>query len=136
METNTSTEHIENAGSTVKAFGMFFLGWLVPGLGHIAQKRYLKGVVFFTGILLLSVFGVIMQGKYYDTSQLHPLMLLGFVGDVGSGLFYLIIKALGFGKGNIEAITYNYGIAYLVCAGLLNYLVALNAFDIAKGRRK
>ena len=31
--------------------------------------------------------------------------------------------------------TYHYGTAYLASAGLLNYLVALNAFDIAKGRK-
>ena len=120
----------------IKATGMFFLAWLIPGMGHIAQKRYLKGIVFLVGTLLLLVFGIIMQGKFYDTKEFHPLMILGFLGDLGSGLFYFIIKLAGLGKGNIQAVTFHYGTTYLVSAGLINYLVALNAFDIARGRGK
>jgi hypothetical protein len=119
-----------------KAVGIFFLSWLVPGLGHILQKKYVKGIVFFVGILLMLVFGVIMEGKFYDTKQMHPLMLLGFLGDLGNGLLFFLFKLLGWGKGNIEAVTFHYGTTYMVCAGLMNYLVALNAFDIARGKRK
>jgi Family of unknown function (DUF6677) len=120
----------------IKAYNMFFLAWLVPGLGHILQKKYVKGIVFMVGVLLLLVFGILMDGKFYDTKQMHPLILLGFLGDLGSGIFYFIINLLGLGKGNIEAVTYHYGTTYMVSAGLINYLVALNAFDIAKGKRK
>lgn len=125
-----------NPNSSVKAIGMFLLGWLVPGMGHMAQRKYFKGIVFFTGVLLLLICGVIMEGKFYDTRQLHPLMILGFLGDLGNGLFFFAIKWLGFGKGNIEALTYHYGTTYMVSAGLLNYLAALNAADVAMGRRK
>jgi len=120
----------------MKPYLILILSWLFPGMGHILQKKYLKGVVFLVGILLLLIFGLIMQGKFYDTGQFHPLLLLGFLGDLGSGVFYFIIKLLGLGKGNIEAVTFQYGTTYLVVAGFMNYLVALNAFDIAKGRRK
>lgn len=120
----------------MKAYYILFLSWLFPGMGHIVQKKYLKGVVFLVGILLLLIFGLLMEGKLYDTQQFHPLLILGFLGDLGSGSFYFIIKILGLGKGNIEAVTYHYGTTYLVTAGLINYLVALNAFDIARGKRK
>jgi hypothetical protein len=119
-----------------KAYGIIFVSWLLPGMGHLVQKRYLKGMVFLVGIVLLLVFGVIMQGKLYDTQQFHPLMLLGFLGDLGSGLFFFIIKLAGLGTGNIKAVTFHYGTTYLVSAGLINYLVALNAYDIARGIRK
>jgi hypothetical protein len=105
-------------------------------MGHIVQKKIIKGVVFLVGILLLLLFGLLMEGKFYNTQQFHPLLILGFLGDLGSGAFYFIIKLLGLGKGNIEAVTYHYGTTYLVTAGLINYLVALNAFDIARGKRK
>lgn len=105
-------------------------------MGHIVQKKYLKGVVFLTGILLLLIIGLLMEGKFYGTEQFHPLLVLGFLGDLGSGIFFFIIKLLGLGKGNISAVTYHYGTTYLVTAGLINYLVALNAFDIARGKRK
>ncbi|MCP5105815.1 MAG: hypothetical protein GY950_20675 [bacterium] len=105
-------------------------------MGHIVQKKYLKGLVFLGGILLLLIIGLIMEGKFEDSKQFHPLLLLRFLGGLGSGIFFFIIKLLGLGKGNIEAITYQYGTTYLAIAGLLNYLVALNAFDIARGKRK
>ncbi|HLP61878.1 MAG TPA: DUF6677 family protein [Candidatus Deferrimicrobium sp.] len=120
----------------MKPYYILILSWLFPGMGHIVQKKYLKGVVFMVGILLLLILGLIMQGKFYTTEQIHPLLLLGFLGNLGSGIFYFIIKLLGLGKGNIEAVTFQYGTTYLVVAGFINYLVALNAFDIAKGRRK
>lgn len=125
-----------DTNKNMKAYGIFFLSWLFPGLGHFIQKKYLKGIVFLAGILLLLILGVIMQGKFYDTKEFHPLMVLGFLGDLGSGLFYFIIKLAGLGKGNIQAVTYHYGTTYMVSAGLINYLVALNAFDIARGKRK
>lgn len=121
---------------TMNAYVIFFLAWLFPGMGHIVQKRYVKGIIFFTGIVLLLVFGVLMEGKLFDTKQMHPLLLLGFIGDLGNGLFFFIIQLLGFGAGRIEALTYHYGTTYMVSAGLINYLVALNAFDIARGKRK
>ena len=115
---------------------IFFLSWLVPGLGHLLQKKTLKAAVFFMGILSLLAMGLLMKGKFYDTSVMHPLLLLGFLGDLGNGLFYLIIRLAHLGAGDIKAVTYHYGTAYMASAGLLNYLVALNAFDIAKGRKK
>ncbi len=120
----------------MKPYYILFLSWLFPGMGHFVQKKYLKGTVFLVGILLLLIFGIIMEGKFYNTQQFHPLLILGFLGDLGSGAFFFIIKLLGLGKGNIEAVTFHYGTTYLVTAGFLNYLVALNAFDIARGKRK
>jgi hypothetical protein len=79
--------------------------------------------------------GLLMNGKFYDTSVMHPLLLLGFLGDLGNGLFYFIITLCHWGIGDIKSVTFNYGTAYLASAGLLNYLVALNAFDLAKGKK-
>lgn len=116
-------------------YAIFFLSWLVPGLGHLLQKKTIKAAVFFFGILFLLAMGLLMKGKFYDTAVMHPLLLLGFLGDLGNGLFYFIIKFSNLAFGDITAVTYHYGTAYMASAGLLNYLVALNAFDIAKGRK-
>ncbi len=92
------------------------------------------------------VLGIVMQGRFYvpytvitnsfgvAAESYHPLLILGFLGDLGSGIFYFIVSLVGLGKGAITEVTYNYGTTYLVSAGLLNYLVALNAFDLAKKR--
>ena len=119
----------------MRPYLIFFVSWLVPGLGHILQKKIVKGIVFFTGIALLLVLGLVMQGKFYDTQSLHPLLILGFIGDLGNGLLYVIIRLSGLATGNIRAVTYHYGTTYMAAAGLINYLIALNAFDIAKGRK-
>ena len=120
----------------MKAYLILLVSWLVPGSGHFLQKKILKGLVFFWGIALLLGLGLIMEGKFYGLKPFHPLWVLGFLGDLGSGIFYFIIQLAGLGKGAIESVTFHYGTTYLVSAGLLNYLVALNAFDIARGRRK
>ncbi len=128
----------------MKPYLIFLMSWLIPGSGHFIQKKYTKAVVFFTGILLLTILGVIMEGRFFlpyaETTnsygmlqrQYHPLLILGFLGDLGLGLFNLAVNFLGFAKGNIEAVTYHYGTTYLVSAGLLNYLVSLNAFDLSR----
>ncbi len=92
--------------------------------------------MFSIGILLLLALGLVMQGKFFGLKPFHPLWLLGFLGDLGNGIFYVIIQLVGLGKGTIESVTFHYGTTYMVSAGLLNYLVALNAFDIARGKRK
>ena len=115
---------------------LFICAWFVPGLGHLLQKRIFRGVWFFTAIALLMLFGVLMQGKLYEYGQFHPLLLLGFLGNVGAGGFYLMVQLLGFGSGSIHAATFHYGTTYMVTAGLLNYLIALNAYDLAKGKKK
>jgi hypothetical protein len=116
-------------------YAIFFLSWLMPGLGHLLQKKTVKAVVFFFGIISLLVMGLLMKGKFYDTSVMHPLLLLGFLGDLGNGLFYFAIKFAHLATGDIKAVTFHYGTAYMASAGLLNFLVALNAFDLAKGKK-
>jgi len=122
----------------VKAGVIFFLSWLFPGSGHFLQKKVLRGTVFLTGILLLMGMGLVMKGSFYtiESQGMHPLKVLGLLGDLGSGVFFFLIKLSGLGEGDIARVTHGYGTAYLVTAGLLNYLVALNAHDIALGRRR
>ena len=111
-----------------KSLFTFVVAWLFPGAGHFIQKRWLRGCIFLGGTILLLVLGVWMQGKFYTVDNTyHPLMVLGFLGDLGSGVFYFIIRMLGLGAGDVRAVTHHYGTTYLVTAGLLNYLVALNA---------
>ena len=48
---------------------------------------------------------------------------------------YLIASALGYGAGDVRAVTYEYGNAFLVVAGLLNLLVMIDAYDVMMGRK-
>ena len=44
-------------------------------------------------------------------------------------------EALGYGRGEVRAVTYEYGNAFLIVAGLLNLLVVIDAYDVAMGRK-
>jgi len=113
-----------------------FLGWLVPGLGHVYQKKYAKSVIFFACIALMTTLGLILSGRVYALQAENPLTILAFFSAIGNGLFYILSKVLSFGLGNLKSVTFEFGTAYIAGAGLLNYLIALDAFDIASGKKK
>ena len=43
--------------------------------------------------------------------------------------------AIGAGAGNVRAVTYEYGNAYIIVAGLMNLLVVIDVYDVALGRK-
>ena len=55
------------------------------------------------------------------------------IADLGIGVPYFVASALGYGAGDVRAVTYEYGNAFLIVAGLLNLLVVIDAYDIAHG---
>lgn len=114
--------------------GLMLFGWLVPGLGHYLQGKKARGIIFFSAIFSLLIMGLIMRGKFWVVDEFVMLKFLGFVGSIGNGIFYLIIKLTGLSGGDIKAVTHHYGTLYLTAAGLLNFLIALNAFDLARTR--
>ena len=118
-----------------KALLPMVLGWIVPGLGHIVQKKYARGAVFFVSIFAMTGLGLAMGGKVYPFQTENPLTILAFFADLGNGLFYLLSRLLAIGPGALERTTFEFGTAYIAGAGLLNYLVALDAHDIAAGKK-
>lgn len=120
----------------MKVFFYFIIGWLVPGLGHVAQKRYARGIIFFVCISAMTAMGIIMGGKVYPWQTENPLTVLAFFADIGNSLFYIISRIFSIGTGTLERITFEFGTTYIAGAGLLNYLIALDASDIASGKKK
>ena len=120
----------------MKEFICLLAGWLVPGLGHLLQKKVWRGVTFFVSIYALTAMGLAMGGKIYPLQAENPLTLLAFFADLGNFLVFGLSRYLAFGQGALERATFEFGTAYIAGAGLLNYLVALDAFDIAKGKKK
>ena len=115
-----------------------FAGWLVPGLGHIGQGRLVKGLVGGLAILALFGIGVTLGGHVYslrDTSEGLLSTLFGFC-DLGSGLLYIASRLMGFAVNEQpELATSEYGNVFMMVAGLLNFILALDAFDIGAGRK-
>jgi len=120
----------------VKSIGCLVLGWIIPGLGHISLKKYWKGIIFFACIYSMAALGLIMGGRIYSFQTENPLTILAFFSDIGNGFFYILSRLFSFGIGNLKNTTFEFGTAYIAGAGLLNYLVALDAFDIAAGKKE
>lgn len=120
----------------MKALIYLFSGWFVPGLGHLLQKKYWRGGLFFVSIYAMAAMGLTMGGKIYPFQTENPLTILAFFADLGNFLLYLAARLFAFGQGSLERMTFEFGTAYLAGAGLLNYLVALDAYDIGLGKKK
>jgi hypothetical protein len=120
----------------IKSISTLVLGLIVPGLGHISIKKYVKGIIFFVCVAGMAALGLYMGGKIYSFQTENPLTILAFFSDIGLGFFYLLSRIIPFGLGNLKYTTFEFGTAYLAGAGLLNYLIALDAFDIASGKKK
>jgi len=120
----------------IKLISYVVLGWLIPGVGHISQKKFWKGGIFFVCIYSMAALGLLMGGKIYSLQAENPLTILAFLSDLGSGLLYILSKIFYFGLGDLKNTTFEFGTAYIAGAGLLNYLVTLDAFDIATGKKE
>jgi len=123
----------------------FFLGWLVPGAGHFYVGRRGKALLFF--ILLMSTFfaGWVM-GDFRNVY--FARLRFAVLGQLGLGLPTLVIShksmlsslgqtfgksaSLTFGLSSSEFLPlYDVGTIYTVVPGLLNLVVALNAYRLA-----
>jgi len=111
-------------------------GWLLPGLGHFIQRRWIRGLLLMLAVFIMFFAGLGMQGKVYGFNTGDLLDILGFVGDVGSGLLYFIARAMDWGAGNIQRAVADYGTKYIVVAGLLNIISAVDAYHIAIGKKQ
>jgi hypothetical protein len=111
------------------------VGWLVPGAGHLLSRRWVRGGLLFAAIGLMFVLGLLMQGKLYVANSGDPLDLLGFVGDLGSGLMYIGGRIFGVGQTPVQVVTADYGTKFIVVAGLLNVIAAVDAHNIRIGRK-
>jgi hypothetical protein len=110
------------------------LSWAVPGAGHVWLGRR-KGFIFLIVVPLMFALGLGLQGRIFPFDFSQPLVALEALADIGVGVPYFIARALGYGAGNVIAVTYEYGNTFLIVAGLLNTLVAIDAYDISMGRK-
>ncbi len=112
------------------------VGWLVPGLGHAIQKKWWRALLLALSVWALFVLGVLMEGKVYGFNTGDLLDILGFIGDLGAGGLYIVTRGMDWGRGAINLATADYGTKFIVVAGLLNVIAAVDAYDIAIGKKQ
>jgi len=136
---NSTTEKAKVAESQpVSAISILApaVGWLIPGAGHMIQKRWIRGGLLFVSIVTLFLLGLAMQGRIYKANGGDILDMLGFVGDLGSGALYIITLAMDWGQGAISFATADYGTKFMIVAGLLNFIAVADAYHIAIGKKQ
>jgi len=135
MAARSTPKRSTPAAPTKPLWLVYLVGWLIPGGGHLWLGRPRKGLVFLVALPAMFVIGLALEGRLFPFLPSEPLVALAALANVGSGLPYLIAQTLGFGAGRPVALTYDYGNAFIITAGLLNALVILDAHDIALGRK-
>jgi hypothetical protein len=109
-------------------------GWLVPGAGHFLQGKWVRGTLLAVSVIAMFVLGLAMQGRLYTSGQ-DPLSLLGMVGDLGSGLVYIVSRVAGWGTQPIQTTVADYGTKFIVVASMLNIIAAVDAHNLRTGRK-
>lgn len=117
------------------------VAWLLPGFGHLLQKRWKRGLIIAVTIWTMFIVAVLSGGAYYpgfDFKDGTLLYLLNIFARLGNGLGAVIsFLLMSSPPPNVAAwATFEYGGRFLEVAGLLNYLAVLDALDIQTGRKK
>jgi len=132
-ETTTTAPQIHVTPMSVIAPAV---GWLIPGAGHLVQKRWIRGFLLMASVFVMFYMGLAMQGKVYGFNTGDLLDILGFIGDIGAGGLYIITRALDMGHGAIHKAVADYGTKFIIVAGLLNIVSAVDAYHIAIGKKE
>jgi hypothetical protein len=134
-------QRVDVAKSSVESKGVglgymaLIAGWLVPGAGHLMLKRWGRGALVLGSITCMFVLGIMMGARLYAPNAADLLDMLGFLGDLGAGMLYLVSHAMGLGQAPVQVVTADYGAKFVVVAGLLNLISAVDAHSIAIGRK-
>ena len=109
--------------------------WAIPGAGHLWLGKRQKAAVFFVALLAMFGIGLALDGRLFPFDLREPLVALAAVANLGLGLPWIVARAADIGAGTVASVTYEYGNCFMIVAGLLNFLVVLDAFDVANGRK-
>jgi len=115
------------------------LGWLIPGAGYFLLKRPGRGALVLVSVLSMFLLGLMMRGVMFQpqTGDILTTVIYvgGFIGDLASGLLYLLTIWLGYAQPDVAGHVHDYGTKFLVAAGLLNILGMVDAYEIAIGKK-
>ena len=111
-------------------------GWLIPGAGHLVVGKPIRALLLFLSILGMYLIGLGLQGKVYTPNTGDILDMLGFVGQLGLGLLYVLARLFSWGASSVTVTLGDYGTKFLVVGGLLNLIAAVDAHSLANGRKK
>jgi len=133
-KTSTARSQADSQGAAAGV--VLIAGWLVPGLGHLLQGRWIRALLLFVSIVAMFSLGLAMHGKVYAPNTGDLLDMLGFIGDLGNGGLFFASYFGGWGQNIVQVVTADYGTKFIVVAGLLNFISAVDAHSLKLGRKR
>jgi hypothetical protein len=134
MATNVSAQ--ARAQSSSFPTMALIAGWLIPGAGHLMQRKWIRGGLIMVSIIAMFTFGLALKGKVYTPNTGDLLDILNFAGDLGNGILYGIARIFDLGASSVQIAIADYGTKFIVVAGLLNIIAAVDAHSLATGRKR
>lgn len=122
--------------STMPPLVVLLAGWLIPGAGHFLLRKWIRGALLFVSIFAMFFIGIALHGKIYSPNTGDLLDVLNFAGDLGAGVLYMLARALDLGASTVQVTVADYGTKFIVVAGLLNVIAAVDAHSLATGRKR
>ena len=136
MTTNVQTSTQVTSSSSAMPMIVLIAGWVVPGLGHLLLKKWIRGSLLFISIVSMFAIGIALRGKIYSANTGDLLDILNFAGDLGAGGLYALAKIFDLGAASVQVAAADYGTKFIVVSGLLNVVAAVDAHSLATGRKR
>ncbi|PYU25908.1 MAG: hypothetical protein DMG30_03750 [Acidobacteria bacterium] len=111
-------------------------GWFVPGLGHALLRKWSKAIVYFFAVVMLALIGLWMRGNVFSSNAADAFDMLGFLADIGSGIFYFLAGTINPAGADVSRASGDYGTRLFATAGVLNLLCVLEVLQIGFGSKE
>jgi len=111
-------------------------GWLVPGLGHVLLRKWDKAIVYLFAVGTLASVGLWMRGNVFSSNAADAFDMLGFLADIGNGIFYFLAGTINAAGGDVSRASGDYGTRLFATAGVLNLLCVLEVLQIGFGSKE
>jgi hypothetical protein len=125
----------EDFSSSARSLFIAIAAWMIPGLGHLVQRRIGRAIAGIAAVGILAVVGLWMRGNVFPARSDDAFSLLGFVADAGSGIFYLLAHTIEKSGPDVSRAAGDYGTRLIATAGVLNMLFVLDAIEISRGHK-
>ncbi len=77
-----------------------------------------------------------MRGNVFSSNAADAFDMLGFIADIGSGIFYFLSGTINPAGGDVSKAAGDYGTRLFATAGVLNLLCVLEVLQIGFGSKE
>jgi hypothetical protein len=125
----------DRGSSSARSVFIAIAGWIIPGLGHLVQRRVGRAMAGIIAVGTMAMIGLWMRGNIFPARSDDAFGLLGFIADAGSGIFYFLAHTIEKNGPDVSRAAGDYGTRLIATAGVLNMLFVLDALEISRGHK-